>query len=626
MSAKESGPVVAPEPREATDPDSSFGRDDVKRRSRSDSIDNHSTHSRSTSMDTIDDENDEGTLKHDFPQDSCAKSKEPFSPKHDESGDEDAMSSSSVSEDEDFATWLQEQPKRVNVKWSDYEAFKNRFSPEEGHDIIEVLEGHPDQLRTEIMHERSRRRHKKHSTSRSKRRSENDSKFIHRVRIQSPAVLYVLSRLTGKDDWDDEPLIFLRPFQTFYYSFPFAKHVTKILEQRLNEERSHDGGEQSHDGAVPIHNGSLPRSEGTSSIEIKDPLQKLSMPSNMDIEDIIYGLLDFKSGTENSLPAVEHMKLYIDFVEKHIVPMWEEARGSSKHKVRFSDLPMYFRPGDILYEPLKSGENKNKTGRAGSDAAGTQGLAVHQNYWKLCWVQFQEASPGPGDVPKKGHIGQRMLDHNFRVHSFHIDFDGDDYGPAPGNSTINQYEGEVDIRSLTEYPLRFDPDADQKMKELTARAKNFRSYVRERHLSYDGWTLIHTTYSKGFTENQRRKRAEHIEGEIMIDFKEGFQSDSGFDKPSFGIPEEPKSSSVASVDPLLSIDQLDMDTRWWSDATRSKKKVAREDVFLVREPFYGLHSTRVQKEEKVLKAYEDDEEVFDFGMSCVTQYTFVLCH
>lgn len=616
MSAKESGPVVAPEPREATDPDSSFGRNDVKRGSQSDSIDNHSSHSNATSVDMIDDENDEDTIKRDFPQDSCAKSNEPVPPKQDESGDEDAISSSSVSEDEDLATWLQEQPKKVNVKWSDYAAFKNRFSQEEGHDIIEVLEGHPDQLRAEIMHERSRRQHKKHSTSRSKPRSENDSKFIYRVRIQSPAVLYVLSRLIGKDDLDDEPLIFLRPFQTFYYSFPFAKHVTKILEQRLNEERDHDG-------EVPIHKGSLPRSEGTSSIEIEDPVQKLSMPSNMDIEDVIYGLLDFKSGPENSLTAMEHMKLYIDFVEKHIVPMWDEARGSSKHKVRFSDLPMYFRPGDILYEPLKSGENKNKTGKAGSDAAGSQGLAVHQNYWKLCWAQFQEPNLGPGDIPKKGHIGQRMLDHNFRVHSFHIDFDGDDYGPAPGESIIGRYEGEVDIRSLTLYPLRFDPDADQKTKELTARAKKFRSYVRERHLSYDGWTLIHTTYARRFSENQRRKRVEHIEGEIMIDFKEGFQSDSGFVKPYFGIPEEPKSSSLSSVDPLLSID-LDMDTRWESDATRSEKKIRREDIFLIREPVCGLQSTRVQKEEKVLRAYEDDKEVFDFGMSCVTQYIFML--
>lgn len=612
MSGKGPGSAVAPEPREATDPDYTFGTNNLKKQSRSNSIDSQANDSNTTSMDNTDDENDKESVKHGFPQKSCAKSGAPVSHKQDESGDEDAMSSSSISEDENMATRLQEHPKKVNVKWSDYEAFKNRFSPEEGHDIIEVLEGHPDQLRTEIMHERSRRRHKKHSTSRSKRRSENDTKFIHRVRIQSSAILYVLGRLTCKDDWDDESLVFLRPFQTFYYSFPFAKHVAKILEQRLNEE-------QSHDGEVPIHNSSLPRSEGPSPIEIDDPLQKLSMPADMDIEDIVYGLLDFKSGPENSLTAMEHMKLYIDFVAKHIVPMWDEARGSSKHKVRFSDLPMYFRPGDILYEPLENGENKIKTGKAGFEASGNQGLAVHQTYWKLCWAQFQEFGPGPEDMAKKGHTGMRMLVHSFEISSFHIDFDGDDYGPVPSGSAIGYYEGEMDIRSLYLYPLRFDPDAAQKTQELIARAKNFRSYVRERHLSYDGWTLIHTTYARRSKENRRRKHVEHIEGEIMIDFKEGFQSDSGFVKPSFDIPEEPKLSSITCIDPLLSIEQPDMDTRWWSDTTRSKKKLARDDVFLFEEPFCGLQSNHVENEEKVLKAFEKDKEVFDFGMSYVTQ-------
>ncbi|KKY32018.1 putative aaa family [Diaporthe ampelina] len=471
MSCKEPGAVVDHTPLGAKDPDSNTGGSALKRRSKTDNIDSQSIHSVSISTGTRDDANVDDTFKHDSARRSYNKSDELMSPKQDESGDEDAMSSSSSSssEDEELSTWLKQQPKKVNVKWSDYEAFKNRFSPEEGHDIIEVLEGHPDQLRTELLHERSKRRHKKHSRSRSKRQAENDSKFIHRIRIQSSALLFVLGRLTGQDDWhEDEPLIFLRPFQTLYYSFPF-------------------------------------RSEGVSSIETDDPLQKLSMPSDMDLEDIIYGLLDFKSEGENTLTVMEHIKLYVEFVKNHIVPIWDEARGSSKHKVRFSDLPM------------------NKTGKAGSDTTRNEGLAVHQNYWKLCYAQFQEPAPRPGDKKKERHIGMRMLSHNFVVYSFHVDFDGDEYGPMPCEMIIFNYEGEVDIRSLTVYPLRFDPDAAQKTKELAARAKNFLSYVRERHLSYDGWTLIHGTYARRISEEQKRMRVEHIEGEVMIDFKEGFQ-------------------------------------------------------------------------------------------------------
>ena len=612
MSCKEPGAVVDHTPLGAKDPDSNTGGSALKRRSKTDNIDSQSIHSVSISTGTRDDANVDDTFKHDSARRSYNKSGELMSPKQDESGDEDAMSSSSSSssEDEELSTWLKQQPKKVNVKWSDYEAFKNRFSPEEGHDIIEVLEGHPDQLRTELLHERSKRRHKKHSRSRSKRQAENDSKFIHRIRIQSSALLFVLGRLTGQDDWhEDEPLIFLRPFQTLYYSFPFVKQVLEILERRSNEG-------QSHDGEVTTDSGSLQRSEGVSSIETDDPLQKLSMPSDMDLEDIIYGLLDFKSEGENTLTVMEHIKLYVEFVKNHIVPMWDEARGSSKHKVRFSDLPMYFRPGDVLYEPLKSGDNRNKTGKAGSDTTRNEGLAVHQNYWKLCYAQFQEPAPRPGDKKKERHIGMRMLSHNFVVYSFHVDFDGDEYGPMPCEMIIFNYEGEVDIRSLTVYPLRFDPDAAQKTKELAARAKNFLSYVRERHLSYDGWTLIHGTYARRISEEQKRMRVEHIEGEVMIDFKEGFQSDSGFIKPVFDLPNDPEWSSATSIDPLLSIDQVDMDTWWWSDTTRSKKRVSRADMFLIREPFCGLKSTHVRKEDKVLKAYGEDEVVFKFGMSC----------
>lgn len=622
MSSNEPGDAVDHRPPGAKDHDSTPRRNNPKRRSTTDNIDSQSIHSVSTSTGNVDDANDDDTFKHDPARRSRKKTGKLMLPKQDDSGDEDFVYSSSSSEDEDLYTWLKQQPKKVNVKWSDYEAFKNRFSPEEGHDIIEVLEGHPDQLKTEIHHERSKRRHKKHSTPRSKRQSEHDAKFIHRIRIQSPAIIFLLSRLTGQEDLQDERLIFLRPFQILYYSFPFVKQVLKILQRRFN-------GGQSEDGELTTYSGPLQWSEAISSVETDDPLQKLSMPSDMDLEDIIYALLDFKAEGEDGLKIVETIKLYIDFVENHIVPMWNVARGSSKHKVRFSDLPMYFRPGDILYEPLKSGDNKNRTAKAGADATRNEGLAVHQNYWKLCYAQFQEP-PRPSyphqPPPPPEFTGSRMLRHNFVVWSYHVDFDGDEYGPVPYEMTILHYEGEVDVRSLNVYPLRFDPEAEQKMKDLTLRAKNFLSYVRERHLSYDGWTLIHGTFARRFSEERLWRRIEHIEGEIMIDFKEGFQSESGFFKPAFGVPNDPSVSSVASVDPLLSIDE-DMDIRWWSDTTRSEKRVSHSDIILIRDPFCGLQCSHMKKEDKVLRAYEEDEAIFDFGMfgyasslPCLTNY------
>lgn len=101
-------------------------------------------------------------------------------------------------------------------------------------------------------------------------------------------------------------------------------------------------------------------------------LQKLSIPSGVDLEDIVDGLLDLKAGSQNGLNAVEHLKVYIEFVEQHVVPMWVEARGSTKYKVLFFDLPMHFRPGHVLSEPLKLTDDKNNSGNAGSNPAQTR--------------------------------------------------------------------------------------------------------------------------------------------------------------------------------------------------------------------------------------------------------------
>lgn len=604
---------MALEPTEGASLDTSFRSNDDETRSRSDSIDSQRTHSKQTSVDTtIDDKDDEGTIKPESPRDSSNELSEPSPRNKGESGDEDGKKSGSGPEDEDLSAWLDEQPKKVNVKWSDYEAFKNRYSVDEGLDIIEVLEGHPEQLKMEILRERSKRRHKKHSTSRRKRHTENNAKFLYRIRLQSAPVIYVLGRVTSHgfpEYWDDPFLTFFRPFHAFYYSLPWVKQILRLLQRRSNHETSPDQD-------ATTYTDPLEREDETSSIETDDPLQTLSMPPDVDLEDIVDGLLDLKAGSQNSLNATEHLKVYIDFVEQHVVPMWVEARGSTKHKVLFSDLSMYFRPGDILFEPLKSRDDKNNAGSAGSNAVQNEGLAVHQSYWKLCYAQFREHSPrdNNGDDTL---VGKRMLKYTFNLHCFHVDFDGTRYGPAFREIEIARYDGELDIRSLNAYPLRFSVDKAQTMEELTARARNFFFYNEQRHLSYDGWTLVHETHADRLAAIEKRPGSEHIEGEVMIDFKEGFQSDSGFVKPTFNLPNDPDESSSSSMDSLLSMDESAMPVQWWSDATRSMKKGYCLDAYLVWDKFVVLQSSHAKKEDKVLRAFADEEMVLNFGAYCV---------
>jgi hypothetical protein len=111
------------------------------------------------------------------------------------------------------------------VEWLDFEHFKNRYSETEGLAIIEVLCGH-SQIAHEVVRETTRRARGKKDirtpTPIPKFDLDGTSYWIQRVRIQSPQLIRLLSRLTGHhDEWPiDEPRTFFAPFRAFYYYLP----------------------------------------------------------------------------------------------------------------------------------------------------------------------------------------------------------------------------------------------------------------------------------------------------------------------------------------------------------------------------------------------------------------------
>ncbi len=52
--------------------------------------------------------------------------------------------------------------------------------------------------------------------------------------------------------------------------------------------------------------------------------------------------------------TMSHVAKFIEFVEKHIEPLWRRAAGTSQRKFRFIDLGMVFQPGELLYVPPPS--------------------------------------------------------------------------------------------------------------------------------------------------------------------------------------------------------------------------------------------------------------------------------
>lgn len=137
------------------------------------------------------------------------------------------------------------------VTWLDFHHFKNRGSDTEGLSIIEVLTGHPH-IHQEVLSEtRERRGGQSGKTWDQGPPSANsgDQVWIQRVRVQSPPLICLLSRLSGRGDrWPYyAPRVFFLPFRLFYYYLPQMKECLQILEDRWGGVDEGDDGDK--DGA-----------------------------------------------------------------------------------------------------------------------------------------------------------------------------------------------------------------------------------------------------------------------------------------------------------------------------------------------------------------------------------------
>ena len=77
--------------------------------------------------------------------------------------------------------------------------------------------------------------------------------------------------------------------------------------------------------------------------------------------------------------------------------------------------------------------------------------------------------------------------------AYHIDYNGSYYGPVESRHFINYYEGEKDITTLDIYPMRFVKDSQQVKNRLYDQGKTFQNMIKNKHLHYDGWTLVCAT-------------------------------------------------------------------------------------------------------------------------------------
>lgn len=453
-------------------------------------------------------------------------------------------------------------PRKAAVKWSDYEHFKNRYSPDEGLEIIEVLYGHPD-LGGEIAQEKTRRNSKRAIASRKAMSADN--RWIQRVRIESPVIIPLLAHLTScdgvSDDWPvDRPRVFFRPFQTLYHTFPVMKKCLEALENPGNKES---------DPSVALNT--------TDHTNIID-----SFPGT-SVEAVVEGL--------DRTIALPQLRVYVKFVQDEIIKMWDDAAGTKHQRAKWCDLPMFFRPGELLFSTHGSSAT-TPTSKSAAQSKTTEKRAS-QNIFK-----FTSASASIMDdfEPSDWRNARR----NLTIRAYYVDFDGDRYGPSEALMNIKEYSGEKDIRSLYVYPLRYEKDAerDRIKKELLERGKQFLRVVRERHCHYDGWSLLFHKFGHDLMTNSHRN-AEYIDGEIMIDFKEGGRANP------FMIGEVDR---IYDLNAFLWDDDTDpIEIKFWDGSDRLKLLGESRDICQTEEDFDKLHELANLKRDHFLKAHNEEQ-------------------
>ncbi|GAQ34638.1 hypothetical protein AtubIFM55763_001565 [Aspergillus tubingensis] len=488
----------------------------------------------------------------------------------------------SEKEEESWEDKLQKTPKVVDIKWVDFEHFKNCYSPSAGLEIIQVLRGHP-QINHEIMKEYYvRQKYQRKMKGRlPKSIVDAESSWIQRVRIQSPPILLLLSRLSGhNDNWAiNKPRVFFPPFRAFYYYLPRVKECLGILEAKWAKLEAQGDGDQ----------GAATKAEAKTKAESEEVKAPDDLDGDTDDELIAgddAGSVDPEEAVAgpvvDSVTGLRHLRRYIKFVEAEIVPLWNRAAGTSQRKVRFLDLWMSFQPGELLYAPPRSEFSQT------SGTAKSANVKMYQSAWRLYSMVL---SPIQDDYLDDTRVNPKK---ELTLYGYYIDYNGSSYGPVRHKFKIPDYAGERDITTLEVYPMRFAKDSEAMMKSLRDQGSQFQNFVRERHY-YDGWTLVHGP--TGDPDSEHRIASEHIDGDVIIDFLEGYKAESSLSSPSFdGL------DSFDDTDWPVGDDELYI--KHWINGSRSKLLGEITETTQRGEWFGDWLTKRRLKEDRFLRAWE----------------------
>lgn len=407
--------------------------------------------------------------------------------------------------------------------------FKNRFTDREGHFAIEVLTGGPNFDR-EIAEEQKIRDALASQSKTSKAKNLDHSArripgkvavstsqvdgVIRQVRIQSPAILKIMSRIQDRI-WPLSPRTFYRPFESLIFFQGKMKEALRELEETWATYEN------------------------------------------------VYATIGASTTDGDSIDdcpaALEVMRCYIRFVDEEIMPLnvqfdnLDVLSPPSQTKVRFSDLWFLFHAGTLVYNPPSKKDSKDPRDIIGSERIWrVHGLALPLAYTTLGRQREHESEDKDKD------------DAVFKVKCHYIDYSGEEFCVVSKTFTITPYTGLRDITSLEVFPLRFLPDHGALEEANLATGNKVISLIKSPHGSYNAWTVMRTPAGEPIMDEEGKQVAhpEHIHSDVMVDFAEAFQACPAW-KPKRKILRAKYREPESVID--------DFPIIWWSDASRSKR-------------------------------------------------------
>ncbi|KAF6814687.1 AAA family [Colletotrichum sojae] len=390
-------------------------------------------------------------------------------------------------------------PLKVSVGEYNYEDFKNRG--EEGYHVIELLIG-SDNLPEEVNRENFRRSDMASAMGRRRDFKPKDGSssetWVQRIRIHSPIILQYLSEVMRPPSWKTKgPRVFFRPFKCLMHYHPRMREALAELEKQVGEEQR----------------GELSPTAESKGINVLHH-------DNGDVGSKTAGTQADATGHENNwdrAAALNHLRCYVDFMDKRIIPLQDMFKKADQRMVRFNDLWYLFNVPDYIYAPA---------GPSTRDSAGSRRVnGRYQTAFHLYCKTLSVVNDGePDDF--------RVKDNLLELECYYIDHDGGSYGPVKQSFGIDAYDGYRDIRDLAVYPMRFADGHESIRAQLRAQGKLFRRFVQAKRVSCKGWTV--TGPPVGANDGDGQSSPDYIDSEVIIDLDETIRRKPEW-KPKFWL-------------------------------------------------------------------------------------------